>query len=149
MKSMFAVLALLVLLPAVVQGQTKKVNRRLDVERELRRLVRMWDDADVKRDTGTLARLLADEFTFVGGQTKREYLDELRTLPPDSFTESAVSTDVQVQVYGRAAILTGIDTIKGKNKGQPYVSKWLYMDVWIWRDGRWQCVKTYASRAKS
>ena len=147
-KSILVVLALVVTVPVLAHGQTKKTYRRVTVEQELRELVRSWDDADVKRDTATLARLLADEFTFVGGQAKREYLDSLRSLSPDSFTESAVSTDIQVQVYGRTAIVTGLDTIKGKNKGQPYVSKWLYMDVWIWRDRRWQCVKTYASQTK-
>jgi len=149
MKSILIVIALVIVVPAIAQGQTKKTNRRFAVEQKLRNLVRMWDDADVKRDTATLARLLADEFTFVGGPTKREYLASLRSLSPDSFTESAVSTDVQVQIYGRTAIVTGLDTIKGKNKGQSYVSKWLYMDVWIWRDRRWQCVKTYASQPKS
>jgi hypothetical protein len=149
MKSIFIVIALVIVVPAIAQGQTKKTNRRLAVEQKLRNLVRMWDEADVKRDTATLARLLADEFTFLGGQAKREYLDSLRSLSPDSFTESAVSTDVQVQIYGSTAIVTGLDTIKGKNKGQSYVRKWLYMDVWIWRDRRWQCVKTYASQPKS
>ena len=140
---------LVVTMPAVTQGQAKKTTRRVAAEQQLRKLVRLWDDADVKRDTATLARLLADEFTFVAGPTKREYLDSLRSLSPDSFTESAVSTDVQVQVYGTTAIVTGVDTIAGKNKGQPYVNKWLYMDVWIKRAGRWQCVKTYPSLAKS
>ncbi|HYT49979.1 MAG TPA: nuclear transport factor 2 family protein [Pyrinomonadaceae bacterium] len=149
MKSILVLLMLVVSMPAVTQGQAKKVNRRLAVERELRKLVRLWDDADVKRDTATLARLLADEFTFVGGPTKREYLDSLRSLSPDSFTESAISTDVRVQVYGSTVIVTGVDTIAGKNKGQPYVNKWLYMDVWIKRAGRWQCVKTYSTLAKS
>jgi len=38
-----------------------------------------------------------------------------------------------------------LDTISGQNKGQPYVAKWLYTDVWVMRAGRWQCVRTHAS----
>ena len=53
-----------------------------------------------------------------------------------------MSTDIQVQVYGDMAVLVGLDTVSGKNKSGPYVSKWLCMNVWIKRDGRWQCVKT-------
>ena len=72
----------------------------------------------------------------------------MKAKSPDSFIESAVSSNVQVQVYGDMAVLTGLDTIKGKNKGQPYTSKYLYMDVWIKRGGRWQCVKTYSALAR-
>jgi len=106
----------------------------------------MWDGAYVKGDTATLDRLLADEFAFVGGQKKAEYLASLKSRPAGS-VDSALSTDVQVQVYGDTAVLTGLDTITGKNKGQPFAVKWLYMDVWIKRGGRWQCVKTHATLA--
>ena len=116
-------------------------------EEQLKQLVHTWDAAFVKGDTTTLGRLLADEFEFVGGVGKSEYLASFKTRAKDSI-ESAVSTDLKVQIYGDVAVVTGIDTIGGQSQGQPYVSKWLYMDVWIKRDGRWQCVKTYASQAK-
>src|SRR6266550_1033011 len=112
--------------------------------KELKNLVRMWDEADVKGDAITLNRLLAEEFTFVGGPSKAEYLASVRSKSPDTYVESAVSDGVQVQVYGNAAVVTGLDTIKGKSKGQVYESKYLYMDVWVKRSGRWQCVKTYS-----
>ena len=112
--------------------------------KELRNLVRAWDEADVKGDAITLNRLLAEEFTFVGGPNKAQYLASVKSKSPDSYVESAVSDGVQVQVYGNAAVVTGLDTIKGKNKGQAYESKYLYMDVWVNRSGRWQCVKTYS-----
>ena len=112
--------------------------------KELKNLVRMWDEADVKGDAITLNRLLAEEFTFVGGPSKAEYLASFKSTSPDTYVESAVSDGVQVQVYGNAAVVTGLDTIKGKNKGQAYENRWLYMDVWVKRSGRWQCVKTYS-----
>src|SRR3954453_13991981 len=128
-----------------VPAQDKPGDRDRAVEQEVRNLVRTWDEAYVKSDTAALDRLLADEFTFVGGPNKAQYLGSFkgRALQVDS----AVSTDMQVQVYGDAVILTGVDTITGKNKGEAVVTKWLYLDVWIKRDGRWQCVKTYSARA--
>jgi ketosteroid isomerase-like protein len=128
-----------------IAGQSKPNDRDRAVEQDVRNLVRAWDEADVKSDTTTLSRLLADEFTFVGGPNKAQYLDSFKTR--DLQVESAVSTDVQVQVYGDAAVLTAVDTITGKNKGQSFVTKWLYLDVWVKRDGRWQCVKTYSAPA--
>ena len=148
---MRCILALTVLmLPLVASPQVphKKSKRDAKVEEQLRSLVRMWDDADVRGDAATLDRLLADEFAFVGGPNKAQYLASVGSKTPDSFIGSAISSDVQVQGYGNAAIVTGLDTITGNNKGQPYTNKWLYMDVWIRRAGRWQCVKTYSSLAK-
>jgi ketosteroid isomerase-like protein len=137
---------LTVALPAAAQNQKE---RDAKVEQELRKLVLEWDTALVKNDVATLDRLLGEEFSFVGGANKAQYLASFKSGSTDSVVESAVSTDIQIQVYGSTAVLTGLDTIKGKNKGQPYVARWLYLDVWVLRDGRWQCVKTYASQAKS
>jgi hypothetical protein len=58
-----------------------------------------------------------------------------------------VSTDIQVQVYDDMAIVTGIDAITIKDVAQDLLTKWLYMDVWVKRGGRWQCVKTYSAPA--
>lgn len=116
--------------------------------RELRNLVRMWDGADVKGDAATLDRLLADEFTFVGGPNKAQYLASIKSKSADTYVESAISDDVQVQVYGTTAIVTGLDIVKGKNGGQSYENKYLYMDVWVKRSGRWQCVKTYSTLSR-
>jgi ketosteroid isomerase-like protein len=146
MKTILTMLLLFLCTTSLAQARVKQ-KRNTKVEQELRNLVRSWDEAYVKGDTATLDRLLAGEFAFVGGPKKQEYLASFKSRPADSVA-SAVSTNIQVQVYGNTAVLTGLDTISGKNKGQPYVSKWLYMDVWIKRSGRWQCVKTYSAPAQ-
>ncbi len=143
MKIVLTFLALILTLTTSATTQTKKSERDVKVEQELRNLVRSWDDAYVKGDTGTLDRLLADEFAFVGGPKKSEYLASFKTS--QLVIQSAVSTDIEVQVYEDSAVLTGVDTIMAKNKEQILVTKWLYMAVWIKRSGRWQCVKTYTT----
>ena len=145
MKTILFVLALWPVLFVNALAQNPKPNNDGKVEQELRSLIRAWDDAYVKGDTATLDRLLASEFAFVGGPKKSEYLNSFKVR--SFMVESAISTDIQVQVYGDSAVLTGLDTITGKNKDQTVVSKWLYMDVWIKRGGRWQCVKTYSMPA--
>jgi ketosteroid isomerase-like protein len=120
-------------------------DRTADVEQELRKLVQTWDEAFVKADAETLGRLLADEFEFVGGPKKADYLASLKTRKANIL--SAVSADVRVQVYDDMAIVTGVDAITIKDVGQDLLTKWLYMDVWVKRGGRWQCVKTYSAPA--
>ena len=148
MKLALAALALILLASLSLESQTPTAYGDPKVAQELQNLVRAWDEAYVKGDTATLDRLLANEFTFVGGPNKADYLASFKTRPAES-VQSAVSTDIQIQVYGDAAVLTGLDTVGGRNRSQPYILKWLYMDVWIKRDGRWQCVKTYAAPARS
>lgn len=120
-------------------------DRAADVEQELRKLVQTWDEAFVKKDTETLNRLLADEFEFVGDPKKADYLTSTKTRKANIL--SAVSTDVRVQVYEDMAIVTGVDAITIKDVGQDLLTKWLFMDVWVKRGGRWQCVKTYSAPA--
>jgi ketosteroid isomerase-like protein len=145
MKPILCVLTLLLTSFSLAAAQTGASRSDEQVEQELRSLVRAWDDAYVKADTATLDRLLATEFAFVGGPTKSQYLASFKSRT--FVAESAVSTEIQVQVYGDTAVLTGLDTITGKNKDQTIVTKWLYLDVWIKRGGRWQCVKTYSMPA--
>lgn len=144
MKLFLCLLCLLMFAPVVAEGQGANAKRRPSLEEHLKSLVRQWDEAIVKRDTATLDRLLADEFEFVGGMKKTAYLDSIKTQAVDAVT-SAVSTELQVLIYGNTAVVTGLDTISGQDKGQPYTAKWLYTDVWVKRAGRWQCVRTHAS----
>ena len=144
MKLILYWLCLLMFAPTVAEAQGTKDKRQPSVEEQLTNLVRQWDEAIVKRDTATLDRLLASDFKFVGGRNKAEYLDSIKTQATDAVT-SAVSTDLEVLFYGSTAVVTGLDTISGQNKGQPYTAKWLYTDVWVKRAGRWQCVRTHAS----
>jgi imidazolonepropionase-like amidohydrolase/ketosteroid isomerase-like protein len=111
----------------------------------LRELVRAWDEASVKGDATTLDRLLAAEFVFVGGVRRSAYLDFIKAKSTDTYVESAVSENVQVQIYGNTAVVTATGVTKGKNRGQPYESRYMFMDVWVKRDGRWQCVKVYSN----
>lgn len=149
MKLALVTLSLILLgsLPIAAQKKNRDRDAKIMSElMELKSLVRAWDGAYVKGDTATLDRLLATEFAFVGGPNKADYLASFKTRPADS-VQSALSTDIQIQVYGDTAVLTGIDTISGRRKSESYEAKWLYMDVWIKRDGRWQCVKTYSAPA--
>lgn len=147
MRHTLTLLTLLCLVCSLAFGLAQDRGQEHDakVEQELRNLVRAWDEAEARGDAATLDRLLADEFSYVGGPAKSAYLDFVKAKSPDTYVESAVSTNVQVQVYGDFAVVTGLDTVKGKNKGQAYVSRWLYMDVWVKRSGRWQCVKTHSA----
>jgi ketosteroid isomerase-like protein len=54
--------------------------------------------------------------------------------------------DQKVRLYGDAAIILGITTVKGTADGKPFDADFQYTDTWIRRDGRWKIAASHASR---
>lgn len=129
----------------VVNAQSKEPYRDQKVEAELKALVRKWDGAIAKRDAATLDKLLAAEFTL-SGLPKAAYLAYVKS--PDNDVVSAESADFDVRVYGDSAVLIAVDTIKTRKDGVETTEWYRYIDVWIKREGRWQCVATESHQIK-
>ena len=128
----------------VINAQSQNVYRDEKVAAELIALVRQWDAALVKHDTATLDKLLAAEFTL-SGLPKAAYLAHVKSSRNDIV--SAVSGEFDVRVYGDTATLIAVDEIKSGKNGE--TTEWYrYIDVWVKRDGRWQCVVTESSQVK-
>lgn len=128
-------------------GQAKRGNSD-PPERELLGLVKTWNDAELKGDAATIANLLANEFSYLGGSSRVEYLRLMK--PDDSLVfESATIESPIVEVYGDAAVVTSLNSFKLKKDGQPFEGKFYSMTVWIKRKGRWQCVKASIQPAKN
>ncbi len=145
MKRIFALVLLIVASALLADAQTRKPYRNDKVERELKELVRLWDAADVNRDTAALDRLLADEFTL-SGTAKSAYLAFIKA--PTTVIESAVSDNFDVRVYKDMAVLIARDTIKLQKNGAAVTEVYRYIDVWVKRGGRWQCVATESYQIK-
>ena len=139
MKRILSLVLLIIASTLLANAQAKKPYRNETVERELKELVRLWDAADVSRDTATLNRLLADEFTL-SGTPKTSYLAFIKS--PTTVIESATSDNFDVRVYKNTAVLIARDTIRLQRNGVTVTEVYRYIDVWIKRGGRWQCVAT-------
>lgn len=129
----------------LVNAQNKEAYRNEKVAAELIALVRSWDAALVKHDAATLDKLLAAEFTL-SGLPKAAYLAHVKS--PRNDIVSATSGEFDVRVYGDSAVLIAIDEIKSHSAGVETVEWWRYIDVWVKRDGRWQCVVTESTQVK-
>jgi ketosteroid isomerase-like protein len=145
MKHVSFIFLLVLASVSFAHAQSEKDHRDEKVERELIALVRLWDGALVNRDVATLERLLADEFTL-SGTPRATYLKYLKTS--EDVIESAVSDNFDVRVYKDVALLIAVDTIKSRRKGVAVVERYRYIDVWVKRDGRWQCVATESQQLK-
>ena len=102
----------------------------------------------VQRDTQTLERILADDYTLGGTGDfwidKEEYVAGLDNA--EFRTTSAIVDHLPIHVYRYAAVVTGRAVYRGwSKKGGEYVRRFRFTDTFIRRDGVWKCVATHAS----
>jgi len=119
-------------------------------EQELIALENDWSQASVKRDGTALQRFYADEYLFtdqdgvVSNKTK-----EISNITGGMFQLISYKfEDMRVHVYGDVAVVTGRNTIKGtwEDIKRDISGPYRFTDVFVKRNGRWQCVASQASR---
>jgi hypothetical protein len=64
---------------------------------QLRTLIRKWNEAELKGDAASLSGLLAEEFSFVGGSNRSEYL---ALMKPDDSVAGLVQRSIAPQQGG-------------------------------------------------
>jgi ketosteroid isomerase-like protein len=113
-------------------------------EKELIALENTWKQAVVKRDAAALRLLYADEYM----STDQEGMvwNKARDIAIDTTGVSRLTAykldDVKVRFLGDVAVVTGRNTSKGTLDGRPSSGVFRFTDVFVRRDGRWQCVAT-------
>jgi ketosteroid isomerase-like protein len=132
----------------LAQSASEHASPYAGVELELRRLNKDAADLQVQKDAVAAARLLADDYVFLQADgnvsNKAQNIAVLRD--PSFACQSLVTEDVKVRVYGDAAVITGRVVMRATYGGQDVGGEFLYTDVWVKRDGRWQTVVSQATR---
>ncbi len=105
-------------------------------------------DAFRQGDLVTLERLLAPEFVLVGTdaavQPRSQAIAEVRAGEPhyDVFRNH----DMSARVYGAAAVVQGITSLRGAAGGKPFAIDVRFTDTLIRSDGRWRIVVSHVTR---
>ena len=113
----------------------------------VREAARGWTDGAVRQDSTALTRFLADDLQYAhaGGQTqnKEQYIAAVMKGPPryESFTFS----DLNVRLYGNAAVLTGFVDVKMVGRESFRVRT---LQVYTQKDGHWQMAAHQSTRLK-
>jgi ketosteroid isomerase-like protein len=140
----FAVLTALVTMTSIaVLGQTNVS----DEGGRVLALENAWGHAIELKDTKALDMMLASTFVAVeidgSVSNKAEFLASIKA--PDYQPSQAVNEQINVQVYGNAAVVVGIFRVKGAEKGKPYVHRERFIDTWVKQNQTWQCVASQAT----
>jgi Domain of unknown function (DUF4440) len=117
-------------------GQPKNEAALIQIEHTWVRVVEQHDSA-------ALECILADEFEeadFDGSLISRSTMLASTTKPSDGHDEL---TDLHAHIYGDVAYIRGIGV--HIENGQP-TGKTRFTDIFVYRDGRWQCVAGHDSR---
>jgi ketosteroid isomerase-like protein len=138
-KYLFAVCGVLVGLPAYGQDAS--------AERELIKVEHALTQAVVDRDVAALNQLYADEFisTDSEGMVWTKSQDIAIDTEGASRVASFTLADLRVQVYGDVAVVTGRIATKGTLAGEASEGRSRFTDVFVKRDGRWQCVANHTT----
>jgi ketosteroid isomerase-like protein len=118
-------------------------------EQALYQLERDWAAAMVKKDAVALDNLLASEFQanyadFV--TNKKQFLAAIKS--GTAKFESMTTSEMQAFVFGDTAIVHGLSTAKSSMAGRDTSGQQRYTDVFVKRDGRWQCVTGYSTKVQ-
>ncbi|MBS1840795.1 MAG: nuclear transport factor 2 family protein [Acidobacteria bacterium] len=116
-------------------------------EIQIRQLERAWNQAEMKQEIGAVDNLVADSMVYTDYDGtfmhKKEYMKWI--VDPDQKADHLIDEGMNVQVYGNAAVVTGVYRETGTNKGKTYVIRSRYTDTWIRRAGVWQCVASHST----
>jgi ketosteroid isomerase-like protein len=130
---------------ALADAQSAQSTRETLIELE-----RGWNDAVYRQDADFVEGLLADEFrgTYDDGSRgdKARELDAIANF--NQQVVSAVQDDFRVAIYGDTAVVWFTLHVVGIRQGQEAELTLRYTDVWIRRDGRWQCVSAHSTRVR-
>jgi ketosteroid isomerase-like protein len=118
------------------------------VEEELLKIENEFAEAIVRNDLEGIGRLVADDWIIIepdGGIVDRARFFEV--IKSGALThEMMESEDLRVRVYGDSAVVTAITRTKGKFMRQEFSTQERATDVFVKRDGQWQCVLTHLTR---
>ena len=120
----------------------------MKAEEELLKLEKTFAAAIVKNDLEGIGRLVTDDWIII--DPNGEIVDGARffeVIKSGALTHDMMeSEDFRVRVYGDSAVVTGLTRTKGKFMGQEFSTQERVTDVFVKRDGRWQCVLTHLTR---
>jgi len=144
-RTVFLVLGLVMCAFTAHPSRAQDVKSDQDVLIELER---RWDAAFHRHDAAFIETVLADEFIATYGDGSRGDRAKELSLARESNqqVDSSRLDDFIIKVYRDTAVVWFTQYLVGPVQGRPTEVQYQYIDVWVVRDGRWQCVASQSTR---
>jgi Domain of unknown function (DUF4440) len=134
---------------AIVWTVGASASQGVDSDQDvLVKLEQGWNEAFYRKDVAFIEKLLAEEFmaTYDDGRLGDKGTELALVTSFDQQVVSAVPDEFTVKVYRDTAIVRFTLHLVGIREGQRSEMALRYTDVWVVRDGRWQCVSSQSTR---
>lgn len=107
-----------------------------------------WNEAFYRKDVAFIEKILADEFiaTYDDGSRGDKAKELALATEFNQRVESAIPDEFTVRVFRDTAVVWLTLKLVGIKQGQRSELTLRYTDVWVMRDGRWQCVSSQSTR---
>ena len=130
------------------KGQTPPETPPTAEEQQMIDLERAWDKAFVAKDMRFIERVLADEFvaTYGDGTRGDKAAEMAQTIDFDQRVDSSVLDSFRVRTYGDTAIVWFSRHMTGPKSGKIVSITYRFVDVFVKRAGRWQCVSSQSTK---
>jgi ketosteroid isomerase-like protein len=120
------------------------------VSQSIKQLEIDWSEALKAGDADKVGQIVADDWTGIANdgskETKQSLLENVKSGKDK--VESVELGPMDVKVLGNVAVVQGSDTEKSISHGKDTSGKWVWMDVFVKRDGKWVAVRSAAAMAK-
>lgn len=116
-----------------------------------RELEEVWAAAVERNDVEFVNAILADEYvsTYEDGSQGDKAKELALVKEFNQRIDESTIKDFTVRTYGDTAIVRFARTMVGPRNGVRHEVTFRYIDVFVWRDGRWQCVTSQSTRVNA
>jgi ketosteroid isomerase-like protein len=114
----------------------------------LTQLERDWDAAFHRKDVRFIENILADEFlaTYADGSRADKAKELTLAAEFNQQIDSSTLDEFTVKVYADTAVVWFTQHLVGPSQGRSLALSFRYVDVFVMRDGRWQCVASQSTK---
>ena len=144
-RTCFCLLAIVSAMTVASGSQSQSVRSDQQI---LIQLERDWDAAFHRKDVAFIEKVLADEFLVTYGDGSRGDRTKELTLAAEfnQQIDSSTLDEFTVKTYGDTAVVWFTQHLLGPSQGRPLALTFRYMDVFVMRAGRWQCVASQSTK---
>lgn len=131
--------------------------KAIDEQARLRQSLETFNLAFVKADTITLDKLLHPDYQHTNSGSKafgkKAWLKWVKSRQPATQSgeltyQQYVTEDLNIQMFGDSAVVTGRNIASGVNNGEPFTVDIRFTHLWVKNSGHWQRAAFHDSKAK-
>ena len=144
-KSRFTIVAISLLAFAATLAATPPGSAE---EQAIVQMEKDWTEAAMKHNASPIEHIVADDWAGINWDgskgTKAQIIADIKS---GTYKIDSVSFDpITVRFFGDTAVAVGGDTEKSQYKGKDSSGHYLWTDVYVKRNGRWQAVASQNAR---